>query len=285
MQIARLATNELESVGTQRPLRTSMNQPRSDKTKQFRAGLVLTLLGLSGCLPSEFDIEVAARDPNDSPLTNLEIVALPFDRDALRDSLVQASGPVRPEFPDLEAGLLSYERPDISRLVESLQPWQAIYDSVRHLADSLQIAGSDGSASYATAYDRLRQQYRRLAQSTAERDNAIRDQVGADKALALRVGAAADSLRDWEGSALASYPALADSAIARSGREPQRSSTDSNGVASFTLEPGRWWFVAVWTDTQNPFTEYYWNVSLSVRLIGARSIPLHRDNAETRWRY
>ncbi len=285
MRFARMTTNGPDYVGKHGLFRTRMRLQRPDKTRHLRTGLGFTLLGLSGCLPSDFDIEVRAYDPNDVPLSNLEIVALPFDHDALRDSLAQASGVDRPEFPDLEAELLSYERPDISGLVESLQPWQAIYDSVRHLADSLHIAGTDGSAAYAAAYDRLRQQYRRLAQSTAERDDAIRDQIGADNELALRVAGAADSLRDWEGTALALYPTLADSAIAKAGREPRRASTDSNGVASFTLEPGRWWFVAIWTDPENPFREYYWNVGLSVSLMNSRSIPLHRDNADVRWRY
>jgi hypothetical protein len=236
-------------------------------------------------MASEYRIEVRVRYPDEAPVVNLEITALPFDRDALRDSLATASEVPRPKFADLESELASYALPDLSGLEEALSPWQAIYDSVRLLSDSLNSHGPDGSTQYANAYARLRAQYQRLAQNTVQRDAAMREQIGDDRDLAMRVAAAADSLRAWERTALAAYPELADSVMARDGRTLRRATTDANGITEFTLAPGRWWFVARYIDPENPFREYYWNVGVRVRWIGSKSVPLFDGNGVSGWRY
>jgi hypothetical protein len=246
---------------------------------------VAATLGCYGCSASEYIIEVRARYPDDVPLTNLTITALPFDRDALRDSLAEASGIPRPDFQDLESELASYTRPDLSGLTEASLPWQAIHDSVRHLADSLNLAGPDSSPQYARAYARLRDLYPRLARSAVDRDAAIREQVGDDRELALRAAAAADSLRAWEATAFARFPELADSVLARVSHGIHGATTDHDGVAEFALAPGRWWLVATWVDAENPFREYHWNIGVAVRRFGSRSVPLFAGNGEMRWRY
>ena len=239
----------------------------------------------SGCVPDEYHIEVQARDPDDVTLPNLEITVLPFDRESIRDSIAEASGAPRPEFSELEAELAAYALPDLSGLTESFLPWQAIHDSVKHLAESLNVAGSDSSLQYASAYSRLRDLYQRLARSTVDRDAAIREQVGDDKDLALRAAAAADSLRAWEGTTFVNFPELADSVLAQEGRAMYSATTDQDGVAEFTLTPGRWWIVATWVDPENPFREYHWNVGVTVRLFGSKAIPLFAGNGTGRWRY
>lgn len=242
-------------------------------------------IGSVGCSPAEFRIEVRVRFPGDAPLAGLTISALPFDRGAIRDSLARAARIPRPRFPDLEAALASYSRPDITALAESLLPWQALHDSVQLLADSLHAAVSDSAPQYVGAYARLRELYQRLAQSSADRDAAIREQIGDDRQLALRAAAAADSLRAWDAYAFAQFPELADSTLARAGRGIHVATTDNEGIAEFALAPGPWWIVATWVDPNNPFREYHWNVGAVVRRFGARLIPLHARNGVAQWRY
>ncbi len=243
-----------------------------------------SLLLVYGC-SSEKQVEVRASFPDETPVAGLEVLALPFDRDALRDSIAETHEAARPTFPELEAELAEYELPDLSGLDEVTDPWIAIHDSVTHLADSLNRAGSDSSQRYAAAYARLGEQYRRLARTAVDRESAIRDRIGNDRLLAARAAVAADSMRRWEASVLASYPALADSAIARSGRSPQTVVTDENGRASITLTPGEWWFVAVQVDPNNPYQEYYWNVSISLSSWwGSKTVSLDTNSAVARWR-
>ena len=225
-----------------------MKPVRSRCSLFILCGAAAIALGLLGCSASEYHIEVIARYPNSVALANLTITALPFNRGVLRDSLVEANEIPPPQFPDLETELATFTRPDISGLTESFLPWQSVHDSVRHLADSLNITGPDSSHQYARAFARLRDLYQRLAQSTVRRDAAIREQVGDDRELASRASAAADSLRAWERLTFARFPELADSALARAGRGVHSATTNNHGTAQFTLSPGRWWIVAAWVD-------------------------------------
>jgi len=236
-------------------------------------------------MPSEYDIEVHVGFPSENSLANVEITAVPLDLDSLRDSIARESQILRPQFQELESDLASYAFPDLTGLEETLAPWQAIYDSVRNLADSLNRDGPDSSDRYTAAYARLRNQYQRLAQSTVQRDAAMQELVGDDRDLAMRAAAAADSLRAWEGVALASFPERVDSALSFEGRALHRTVTGENGVAEFTLTPGRWWFIARRTNPDNPFLEYYWNQGMRIRLIGSKSVVLDSGNVIRRWRY
>jgi hypothetical protein len=101
----------------------------------------------------------------------------------------------------------------------------------------------------------------------------------------MRAAAAADSLRAWEGTALASFPALVDSAIARDGRDLHSATTDERGIVVFTLTPGDWWIVTRCLNPDNPFIEHYWNVGIRVRFIGSKSVVLDENNGVGRWRY
>ncbi len=253
--------------------------------KLFTVGVALLAIGSVACIPSDYDVEVSLLCPGYQSVPGVEITTLPFDRDALRDSIAAASEMPRPQFQDLVSEFKTFEQADFTGLEATLAPWQAIYDSVQLLAESLNALGPDSSTQYARAYNRLRDQYQRLAQTTVQRDAAISDLVGNAKELALSAAAAADSLRAWEGAALSTFPQLADSAIALSGRGIHRAKTDRNGVAEFTLVPGHWWIVARCSDPANPFIERYWNVSTTVRLFGAKSVVLDENNAIESWRY
>ena len=114
-------------------------------------GAAAITFGLLGCSASEYQIEVRATYPEDVALANLDITVLPFDRDALRDSIAAAQPNPRPMFADLEAQLSSYAPPDLAELTEAFLPWQAIRDSVQHLADSLSAVGADSSPRYAAS--------------------------------------------------------------------------------------------------------------------------------------
>ena len=262
-----------------------MNTSIEVRARIFALSLAVTLCGLGACLPSEYDVEVQLSYPDGQAFGGAVITAIPFDRDALRDSVSASSESPRPDFSELESELAAYERPDLSGLEGEFEPWQAIYDSVRLLADSLNSVEPSNSAGYSGAYARLRSQYQRLAQSTAQRDAAMREHVGDDKDLAMRAAAAADSLRAWEGFSLEAFPEVADSVLAQDGRGIHHATTGEDGTVEFTLAPGPWWFVTRTPDADNPFMEMYWNTGVTVRFFGSKTISLNSENARRRWRY
>jgi len=246
--------------------------------------LGVLLAGSMGCLDGETHLEVYAFSHHDEPLVGVEIMALPFDPDRILDSLAQASAAAKPAFPELQAEMAAYVRPEEAVLRGIGAAWLDAMDEVKHLADSLNRVSSR-SPGYAAAYDRLRMQYRQLAQRAVERDREFREHMGDDRDLASRASAAADSLRRWENEAFAAFPELADSALARSGRPVHRDETDAAGRVGFTLSSGRWWLIVRWNDRDNPFTEHYWNVALRMSVLGPRKIQLYAENSTPRWRH
>jgi hypothetical protein len=238
----------------------------------------------AACSRSETHVGVVAFSEEGGGIPDLEVTALPFDADGILDSLAAAHPAARPVFPDLEHEMLTYSRPEATQLHEIGAAWRATRDSVAILADSLNRV-SPNSPGYAAAYERLRQQYRRLAQRAVERDREFREEIGEDRNLARRASAAADSLRAWERSAYADFAMLADTALARSGRNPQSGITNEHGHAQLALEPGAWWLMARLPERGNPFVERYWNVPMVVSPFGPRRVPLSKVNSSRRWRH
>jgi len=217
------------------------------------------------------------------PIPGLEITALPFDAEAILDSLAAVSPAPRPTFPGLEAELAAYRSPEDDRLAEASRPWLALHDSVSRLADSLNGMDRRG-ATYARSYARFRQLYARLQQRATERDRALEELRGEDVTLARRAQAASESLRVWERDAYSSYPEAAGEALDRRGQEAVRATADEDGVLHLELPPGNWWIVARRPDPENPFQEYFWNVPLTVGWLPV-GVPLTERNTVRRWRH
>jgi hypothetical protein len=237
---------------------------------------------LAGC-NGKTDVVVSATWDDSTPISQLEITALPFDPDHIIDSLEATADTERPDFSDLEAEMLAYEPPEDDRFAEATRPWRALRDTVQHLADSLNAMDRTGPM-YATRYEQFRQLYARLAQRAAERDEALRRLGGGQMELARRAAEAADSLRRWEYEAYAGYAEVAGRAVLNSGLEVAEAVTDETGVAQFTLDSGRWWLVARYADPHNPFLEYYWNVPVTVSVLPVR-LPFGLGNSVRRWRH
>ncbi len=244
----------------------------------------VTVVGVIGCFDGEAHLDVYALHHEDEPLVGVEIMALPFNPDQILDSLAHTGATAKPAFPELEAEMAAYVRPEEAVVRGIGAGWLDAMDEVKHLADSLNRVSSS-SPGYAAAYDRLRLQYRQLAQHAVERDREFREHMGDDRDLASRASSAADSLRRWENEVFVTFPELADSALARSGRSIQIGMTDDAGKVAFTLSSGRWWLIARWNDPDNPFTEHYWNVALRMSVLGPRKIQLYSNNSTTRWRH
>ena len=106
----------------------------------------------------------------------------------------------------------------------------------------------------------------------------MRRELGSDRELALRAGAAADSLRRWEAEAYRAWRSL----VAE--YDEIRITTDSLGRAQVYLEAGTWWLVARHTDPENPFMEFAWHVPVVVSSIVPVATHLSDHNVTLQWR-
>lgn len=245
--------------------------------------LITTVTLLCACT-AERQLAIRAFGEAAAPLADLEVTILPVDPDALLDSLAGAAREPRPAFPDLEAAMASYRLHDRPSSGGMDAAWRATRDSVSRLADSLR--GKNRAApAYREAYDRLRSLHDRLAQRQAERDRALRTLIRDDRQLAQRAARAADSVRRWERTAFAAYPALLSAAVERSGRDPHHIATDTAGLARVEVPPGRWWIHARMPHPQNPFQELYWNLPVTTNGLVPTGVLLSQTNASTLWRH
>jgi len=236
--------------------------------------VVLSLV--AGC-GGEGTLEFTAR-LDDKPIAGLEIVALPYDANKLWDSLEQAAAVPRPVFSGLETELRAYRRKDPDSATTLSSEWAEARQAVADLTDSLR-AMERGTAAYTRAYARFRTAYDALGRKEAVLEGRMRRELGSDRELALRAGAAADSLRRWEAEA---YRALR-SLVAKYDEVPPIT-TDSLGRAQVYLEAGTWWLVARHPDRGNPFMEFAWHVPVVVSSIVPVATHLSNHNVTLRWR-
>ncbi len=236
------------------------------------------LVALAGCGGAGDVVLTATLD--EVPLVGLEIVALPFDAQSTLDSLLDSLGRTnptrRPDYTALEAELKDYQRKDSDSIANLSAEWAEARRAVAELANALN-GMERGSAEYASAYTRFKTAYHALSKEEVVLEGRMRRELGSDRDVAARAGAAADSLRRWEEEA---YRALAD-IIA--GQDAIAGKTDSLGQVRLELKAGRWWLVARRTDPENPFMEFAWNVPLVVSSIVPVATPLSGHNVTLRW--
>ena len=218
-----------------------------------------------------------------APVPGLEVTAWPYDPARLLDSLAAAHDVAPPDFDSLERELLAFavEPP----APEDTADWsvRATRDSAADLADSLRAADRR-SRGYGEAYRRFRQLYGRLVQRSATREAARRTERDPLRALALRAGRAADSLRAWERQAYAGFDSLMDLMVAEGGRVPAVGTTASDGWLALDLAAGSWWLEARVPHRDNPFAEYVWRVPVVAAGLPFR-VPLSSTNASLSWRH
>lgn len=238
---------------------------------------------LISCAPRESAVTVVL-EWDGAPLAGVEVLALPYDRRALLDSLSAQAHTPRPEFPDLEAELDTFERRDLSGMGTMGVEWAALRDTVAALADSLTRAGRDAPG-YAQAHARFRSLYGRLLEQTARAEAGFRQATAPERRLATEAQRFADSLRAWETAAWAAYPELREALLAETGRTAVSARTDSNGGAALRLPSGEWWVEIATTHPTNPFRERVWYVPLVTGWGLPVNLPLDQRLANVPWRY
>jgi hypothetical protein len=250
------------------------------------AGLVLPLLCTAcGSSSNGAELTVVVAYADGSPAAGVDVTVVPFDVNALVDSLSGAAPTAPPDFTALTDELAAFE-PDtaMARRRTLDRPWIALRDSTRALSDSLFAIGRTAPG-YAAAYERFRAMYQRLTRESAARDRALRSLGADDLALARRAHAAADSLRRWESVTFADFEALSATAIARTGRRVREARTDEDGTVVFDLEPGTWWITGIHPDADNPFMEFRWRGRVHVGSWLPFQLPLGARELERVWRH
>lgn len=251
--------------------------------------LPVLLVVASGCRPAEVvvAIEIEVDDPAGSgriprALSEVEVRLLPFDRDAVFDSIVAAYPTPEPEIPAELLAAREEVQATRAELDQAQRRWNILRDTLQKLNAAMQ------------PYDRSETAYILLFREFTNIEGqlpAVESQVNASFARfdSLQQGTirASDSVRilreNWGDEAFADVAEIFDAKVEASGLDVAVDTTDATGVASgsFLVRPGRYWVHARY---ELPYTELYWNVPIEVTRGEPMQVRLDQSNAEERLR-
>jgi hypothetical protein len=241
-------------------------------------------LGLAACGQPEVVVQAALPEEGaegPAALADLPVRLLPYDRDAIFDSLEAAAAEPEPQVP---ADILEQqEQVQVAqtRWRQAEERWNVVRDSLRTLSEGLQRMGQQGLRTT----PQYRQAFERFGRLEGE-EQAVKQRMEAAFAefdqLQRATLARADSVRvireAWAERAFADFPQIVEARLQAQGVEELADTTNANGVAVINVPEGRWWVYARYT---LPYEELYWN--LPVEVTGDSTlVQLTPANAERR---
>ena len=248
----------------------------------FGPGLAVAIvaLALTACGPAQVNIIAAVGDDADAaPINALEIQLLPYDRDAVFDSLEMAAP--RPE-PEIPADLLEAQQ-EIAQARASWRQaedrWNLLRDTVSKLSERLE------------QMDQSTREYQELYNHFDDLDielGQVEGSVASFFGRFTRLDSAATDRRDsvrmvregWADEAFADVGDVIAARIEASGLSISVDTTDTAGLTLFEVAPGDYWVHARYEPL--PGEELYWNFQITVARGEPMQVRLSRENAEVR---
>lgn len=212
-------------------------------------------------------------------LGTLPVRLLPYDRDALFDSLSQAYPEPEPQVPDSIRDLQD-------RVLEAQRDWQQaenrwglVRDSLQRLAQRMQGLSQSSGEYFALFQDftklegevgALERRSRERFQEFTRLQNTLNQQ---SREIALARHA-------WEDEAFAPVDSIIRNRLELMKREELVDTTTAQGVARFRgVKSGQWWVHARY---ERAYDELYWNVPIEVARGEELTVRLTEENAEVR---
>jgi hypothetical protein len=247
------------------------------------------LLAAGACGPAEVvvSMEIDVPDPDGGgtmslSLSDVEVQLLPYDRDAVFDSLTRAFSTPEPEVPEA----LIQAREEVQAAQEewdaSQRRWGVVRDTLQSLSAALEQY-SRGEAQYLLLYREFQEfdgqlsgLERQMNQAFARFDSLQRGTIRASDSVRI--------LQDsWADEAFADVGTIFRDMQRASGLDVAVDTTDASGVArgSLNVAPGQYWVHARYPMT---YTELYWNVPVTVERGDPVQVTLTQANAEERLR-
>ena len=247
---------------------------------------VALLLAAAACGPADVTVTLQLDIPNPEgegtvtrPLGDIEVQLLPYDRDAVFDSLSAAYPTPEPEIPQ---DLIDARE----KVREAQERWQSLQNRWGTLRDTLEKINktmtkySRGEARYVALFREwgdLDDEYKRVQR---QMNSAFKEFTELQKGTIQQ----SDSIRilreNWEDDAFANVGEVFAAKVRASKLRVQVDTSDASGIVRFQAKPGhKYWIHARY---ELPFSELYWNVPVDVQGRDPLEIKLDRSNAEER---
>ncbi|MFW5952343.1 MAG: hypothetical protein ACOCVZ_09535 [Gemmatimonadota bacterium] len=213
-------------------------------------------------------------------LGNLPVRLVPFDRDAVFDSLAQAFPEPEPQIPD---SILALQ----DRVIENQREWQQANNRWLELRDRLQALADtlgtmdQGSGEYFALFQEFGEIEERVNGLESRADEAFEEFETLQRRLTRQAREIELERRNWADEAFANVDSVFVARQEELDLEVRYDTTNAAGVVRFTDVPeGQWWVTARY---DRPFDELYWNVPVDVA--GGdepTAVRLTEENAEVR---
>lgn len=246
------------------------------------------LLGAGACGPAEVVVmmEIEVDDPSGAgtvaqPLSDIEIRLLPYDRDAVFDSMTAAYSTPEPEVPEELLAARAEVQAAQEEWDEAQRRWGILRDTLQTISATLErLPRTD--AQYVVLfneYSDFEAEY-----STVEREVELA--FAQFDSLQQGTIRASDSIRilqdNWADDAFADIGEVFRAKQLETGLDIAVDTTDASGVArNLAVRPGDYWVNARYELT---YSELYWNVPVTIEGGDPVEVRLTRENAEERLR-
>lgn len=242
-------------------------------------GFGAAMLGACGGGQVIVQIETATVEGGDViALQDLEVQLLPYDRDAVFDSLASAYPEPEPPIPDTLIQLQAAVARAQEEWRQAETRWATVRDSLQRISQEMEGL-SRAQAEYRILFAEFNalapeeERFQRQMDAAFNRfDQLQKDLLNQSQQVKLR-------REEWADAAFAPVDSIFAAKIAEARREVAVDTTDATGVARFSVKPGTWWVHARY---DLPYTELYWNIPIDVQRGEPVQIKLSRENAEVR---
>ena len=211
-------------------------------------------------------------------LSDMPVRLIPFDRDAIFDSLSQAYPEPEPEIPDSIFDLRE-------RVIAAQREWRTAETQWSELRDSLQtlsnrMQGMDqGSGEYFAMFQDFNELEGRVNDLEEQSSEAFEEFNELQQRLNTSSREITIARSNWADDAFAPVDSIFDARYEAIDREERWDTTSPGGVARFIGVPsGQWWVNARY---ERQFDELYWNIPVQVDG-DSLMVELTEANAEVR---
>jgi hypothetical protein len=209
-----------------------------------------------------------------SPVANLEVQFIPYDRDSLfAEMAAQASTP-EPQVPVAVRASLDSVQALQSTWRTAETSWNEVRDSLRQVSERL--ANTDSrSREYRQMFDQFNAMEGRERSLNRVRQQAFDQFTGLQTTTQAQLDSVRAVIQSWEDEAFSDFPDVQADLLSALGAEVHYDTTDTNGMVTRALGAGDWWVHARVLATSG---ELYWNVLSG----GVDTLRLNPGNADVR---
>lgn len=235
---------------------------------------------LTACGGTEVIVQAQLEGADGQPvaLRQIPIQVIPYDRDAIFDSLASVYSEPEPQIPAELMALRDSIAQARDEWTLAEQRWGTVRDSLQRANERLQQLNR-ASGEYVVLYRAIAPLFDEEARLKRQSEQAFQRFTNLDRGYASRADSIKLAREAWGDAAYADVNEVITARLKNLRLEIHADTTDDNGIVRLTgLQKGEWWVHARY---DLPFEELYWNVPVSVTA-GQTTVQLNRSTAQVR---